>query len=230
MNRLSNALRVAVLATSLSLLLSACGDNEETGIVSSSDTAGQRVNTENSEEVTTVVDPDTGEVTTENDGPLDPTTLDIALADPLYLLPGCKDESTAQIVDRIPWDYDADGAKDAVVVTKCTDTDVHNVVVMRATSRGYWPKRIIGDNIEPTIITGGCKLDEAVAQIRCNATSFHPVTQEPTESVFVIQRLQGQWLEDLAQQTTPVVNPSGQPGPLVTPTAQATPTPRTTNS
>jgi len=230
MSRFSNVFRAAVLATSLSLLVSACGDNDETGIVSPVDSNGQRVNTENTEEVTTVVDPDTGEVTTENDGPLDPTTLDIALADPLYLLSGCKDESTAQIVDRIPWDYDADGAKDAVVVTKCSDTDVHNVVVMRATSRGYWPKRIIGPNIEPTIITGGCKLDEAVAQVRCKATSFHPVTQEPTESVFVIQRLQGQWFEDLAQQTTPVVNPSGQPGPLVTPTGQATPTPRTTQS
>lgn len=195
MRTLPATLRRSSLAVVLLLLLSACGDAGQEVVVD----AGTKIVEKDSPRADEFeIDPDTGEAVSENDGPLDPATLDPALADPLYLLPGCENESVARVVDRIPWDYDGDGAKDLVVVTRCSQSDAHNVVVMRATSRGWRPKRTVGPEIQPTLITGDCRVDETAGQVRCAARSFNPVTQEPSEAVMVIQRLQGEWFAELA--------------------------------
>lgn len=198
MTRSRTATKATLVALALMFTLSACGSSGGE-VIKDEGTKVVEKKTVPVETVETVTDETTGEVFNENDGPLDPKTLKLEQADPLYVLDGCKNEAVPTIVGRMPWDFDADGATDVVVMTKCPDSEGRNLVLMRATTRGWWPKRIVGPEIEPTLLTGECKIDESLQQLRCAARSFNPVTKAPRESVMVVQKLQGEWVAELEQ-------------------------------
>jgi hypothetical protein len=220
------SLKIVILAACL-LTLSACG--QDSGVVVKDPGTVVADKTENSE-VETVMDETTGESFTENDGPLDPKTLIIEEADPLRIIDDCQSEKMPSVVDRILWDFDKDGAQDAVVVVRCADGGEYRVALMRATSRGWWPKRVVGTEAEQAKITGGCRvLSGDPEKLSCNSVSVNKVTDEVLKGDYAVYRVQGEWVGNFTPDNLPQrITPTGTPRPTPTGDARTTPRPQVT--
>ena len=107
--------------------------------------------------------PQSTEGFTMENGPLDPKTLKLEEFNLTATLTPCANEEFPVQSDVLAWDYDKDGAMDAVAVAKCPTGDARTTLIVgRATSRGWWNVLAVGgteDNIE---LIGECSEVEGI--------------------------------------------------------------------
>jgi hypothetical protein len=144
------------LTVILTVLLSACGTND-------TEKKETSANTEQTE-------------VTQDTGPLDPKTLKIDDLVVSATLPACANEAFPVQGETYTWDFDKDGANDAVVVSRCPSGEERTTLtIARATSRGWWPMLNIGGTEDTFTLTGDCKLSGD--NFRCPVRRLNPDTK-----------------------------------------------------
>lgn len=129
--------------------------------------------------------PQSTEGFTMENGPLDPKTLKLEEFNVTASLAPCANEEFPVQSDVLAWDYDKDGAMDAVAVAKCpTGEERTTLIIGRATSRGWWNVLAVGgteDNIE---LTGKCS--EIEGSLVCPSKRFDIAEQKMIEGSLTV--------------------------------------------
>jgi hypothetical protein len=140
----------------LAVILSACGSNNPS----------EEKNTGTASESKVSMD----------DGPLNPKQLDVKELVVSATLPACANEEFPVQGEVYNWDFDKDGATDAVAVSRCPSGDERTTFsVARATSRGWWPTLNIGGLEDTLTLTGDCKASGD--NFRCPVSRLNPDTK-----------------------------------------------------
>ena len=117
----------------------------------------------------------TTEYTMDN-GPLDPKTLKLKEFNVTTTLAPCANEESPVQSDVLAWDYDSDGAMDAVAVAKCPTGDKRTYIVIgRATTRGWWSVLTIGGTEDKIELTGPCTEVKATLGSNIEGTLVCPI-------------------------------------------------------
>ena len=103
---------------------------------------------------------ETSEKITMDNGPLDPKKLKLEEFVVSATLAPCANEEFPVQTDVLAWDFDKDGAQDAVAIANCPTGDKRTTLVVgKATSRGWWQMLAIGGTEDKIELTGECVED-----------------------------------------------------------------------
>jgi hypothetical protein len=148
------------IAVILAVLISACSSSDR-----ERESAGDPTQETNASEVTM------------DNGPLIAKELDVNDLVVTASLPGCANEEFPVQGETFRWDFDKDGASDAVVVSRCPTGDERTTLsIARATSRGWWPVLNIGGLEDTFKLTGNCKINGD--NLRCPVDRLNPDTMK----------------------------------------------------